>query len=328
MAQTVLAFASECLGDGLPWAAAPFKVPEPNSEAPNKQKQARWGEAAQFGFCRHPGGRANAGVRFSGGAGVLPDVHAQPNFITLSYIPTRKTLRRNIPARASLFSHCSHGKLARTLPCHARAACLCTAPALPLKLWIISRSGCVPVRWLPPYGQPQCSFELQSIVTACQQDRLTSVSMVESSMKYSMIPEAGGPIKRHCNGELYWALEMENLLLTDGYAVQPVPWRQSVNARDAGRLKSQFMRRAKLPKRRCRRLPASLLPVSKGRILRWRFYTAVVGHDALRFSRAIKNIYLYRNDRFCQTTSFLAAACALRRGIAPFVKPRQGRRNL
>ena len=40
---------------------------------------------------------------------------------------------------------------------------------------------------------------------------------------------------------------MENLSLTDGYQVQPVPWRQSVNARDAGRLKSQFMRSAKLP---------------------------------------------------------------------------------
>ena len=86
--------------------------------------------------------------------------------------------------------------------------------------------------------------------------------MVESSMKYSMIPEAGGPIKRHCNGELYLALEMENLSLTDGYAVQPVPWRQSVDARDAGRLKSQFMRSAKLPKRRCRRPPASLVPAS------------------------------------------------------------------
>jgi hypothetical protein len=71
-----LGFASECLGDGLPWAAAPFKKPEPNSEAPNKQKQARWGEAAQFGFCRQAGGRGNAGVRFSGGAGASPDVPA------------------------------------------------------------------------------------------------------------------------------------------------------------------------------------------------------------------------------------------------------------
>jgi len=71
--------------------------------------------------------------------------------------------------------------------------------------------------------------------------------MVESSMKYSMIPEAGGPIKRHCNGELYWALEMENLSLTEGDAVQSVPWRQSVNARDAGRLKSQFVRQRPTP---------------------------------------------------------------------------------
>ncbi len=55
-------------------------------------------------------------------------------------------------------------------------------------------------------------------------------------MKYSIIPEARGPIKCHGNGELYFALEMENLSLTDGYPVQPVPWRQSVNARDAGRL--------------------------------------------------------------------------------------------
>ncbi len=68
-------------------------------------------------------------------------------------------------------------------------------------------------------------------------------------MKYSIIPEADGPIKCHCNGELYLALEMENLSLTEGYPVQPVPWRQSVNARDAGRLKSQFMRSAKLPVR-------------------------------------------------------------------------------
>ncbi|MGO9484551.1 MAG: hypothetical protein ACLPX9_08200 [Rhodomicrobium sp.] len=66
-------------------------------------------------------------------------------------------------------------------------------------------------------------------------------------MKYSIISEADGPVKCHCNGELYWALEMENLSLTDGYPVQPVPWRQSLNARDAGCLKSQFMSSAKLP---------------------------------------------------------------------------------
>ena len=68
-------------------------------------------------------------------------------------------------------------------------------------------------------------------------------------MKYSIIPEADRPIKCHCNAELYLALEMENLSLTDGYPVQPVPWRQSVNARDASRWKSQFMRSAKLPVR-------------------------------------------------------------------------------
>src|SRR5271157_2606424 len=66
-------------------------------------------------------------------------------------------------------------------------------------------------------------------------------------MKYLLVSEAARPIKCQCNGELYLALEMENLSLTDGYQVQPVPWRQSVNARDAGRLKSRFMRGAKLP---------------------------------------------------------------------------------
>ena len=66
-------------------------------------------------------------------------------------------------------------------------------------------------------------------------------------MKYLLVSEADRPIKCQCNGELYLALAMENLSLTDGYQVQPVPWRQSVNARDAGRLKSQFMRSAKLP---------------------------------------------------------------------------------
>ena len=66
-------------------------------------------------------------------------------------------------------------------------------------------------------------------------------------MKYLVVSEADRPIKCQCNGELYLALAMENLSLTDGYQVQPVPWRQSVNARDAGRLKSQFMRSAKLP---------------------------------------------------------------------------------
>jgi hypothetical protein len=54
----------------------PFKIPEPDSVAPNKQKQAHWGEAAQFGFRRQAGRRANAGLRFSGGAGASPDVQA------------------------------------------------------------------------------------------------------------------------------------------------------------------------------------------------------------------------------------------------------------
>jgi len=110
----------------------------------------------------------------------------------------------------------------------------------PARLWIISCSGCVPVWLLPSCGRRQSSFDLQSIVAA---------SVVESSMKYLVVSEADRPIKCQCNGELYLALEMENLSLTDGYQVQPVPWRQSVNARDAGRLKSQFMRSAKLPVR-------------------------------------------------------------------------------
>ncbi len=55
-------------------------------------------------------------------------------------------------------------------------------------------------------------------------------------MKYLVVSEAGQPIECQCNGELYLALAMENLSLTDGYQLQPVPWRQSVNARDAGRL--------------------------------------------------------------------------------------------
>jgi len=49
-------------------------------------------------------------------------------------------------------------------------------------------------------------------------------------MKYLVVSEAGQPIKSQCNGELYLALEMENLSLTDGYQVQPVPWRQSERA--------------------------------------------------------------------------------------------------
>ena len=66
-------------------------------------------------------------------------------------------------------------------------------------------------------------------------------------MKYSIIPEADVPIKCHCNGELYFALQMENLSPMDDYQVKPVPGRQSTNARDAGCLKSQFARSAKRP---------------------------------------------------------------------------------
>ncbi len=40
-------------------------------------------------------------------------------------------------------------------------------------------------------------------------------------MKYLVVSEAGQPIKCQCNGELYLALAMENLSLTDGYQVQP-----------------------------------------------------------------------------------------------------------
>ena len=49
-------------------------------------------------------------------------------------------------------------------------------------------------------------------------------------MKYLVVSEADRPIKCQCNGELYLALAMENLSLTDGYQVQPVPWRQSERA--------------------------------------------------------------------------------------------------
>ena len=52
------------------------RVPNRILKPPNKQKQARWGESAQFELRRQAGGRGNAGVRFSGGAGASPDVHA------------------------------------------------------------------------------------------------------------------------------------------------------------------------------------------------------------------------------------------------------------
>jgi hypothetical protein len=68
-------------------------------------------------------------------------------------------------------------------------------------------------------------------------------------MKCSIVLEAGLAIKYHCSSERYLALEIENLSLMDGCPVQPVPWRQGVNARDSGGLKSQFMRSAKHPVR-------------------------------------------------------------------------------
>jgi len=60
---------------------------------------------------RHAGGRGNTGGRFPGGGAGVPsrrlpaNVHAWSNFITLSYIRTRKTSCRATPARASLFVH-------------------------------------------------------------------------------------------------------------------------------------------------------------------------------------------------------------------------------
>jgi hypothetical protein len=65
-------------------------------------------------------------------------------------------------------------------------------------------------------------------------------------MKYSLVSEANGPIECHCNSERYLAFEMEDQSLMDGFLVQPVPWRQSVSAGDAGGLKSRFMRSATL----------------------------------------------------------------------------------
>jgi hypothetical protein len=57
---------------------------------------------------RQTGGRGNTGVRRGGGGGVPPrgwpaNVHAWLNFMTPSYIRTRKTPCRNAPALASLF---------------------------------------------------------------------------------------------------------------------------------------------------------------------------------------------------------------------------------
>jgi hypothetical protein len=51
-------------------------------------------------------------------------------------------------------------------------------------------------------------------------------------MMYSIMPAANGPIKCYCSSERYLALAMKTLSLRDGYLVQRVPWRQSVNARN------------------------------------------------------------------------------------------------
>jgi hypothetical protein len=66
-------------------------------------------------------------------------------------------------------------------------------------------------------------------------------------MEHSIISEAGLLIKGHGESERYLALQIENLSLTEGCPVQPVPWRQSINARDSSGMKSQFKKSAKLP---------------------------------------------------------------------------------
>jgi hypothetical protein len=68
-------------------------------------------------------------------------------------------------------------------------------------------------------------------------------------MEHSIISEAGLPVKGHSESERYLALRIENLSLTEGCPVPPVPWRQSIGARDSGGTKSPFKRSAKLPVR-------------------------------------------------------------------------------
>ncbi len=58
-------------------------------------------------------------------------------------------------------------------------------------------------------------------------------------MEHSIISEAGLLITGHSESERYLELQIENLSLTDSCPVQPVPWRQSINARDSGGMKSQ-----------------------------------------------------------------------------------------
>ena len=111
----------------------------------------------------------NAGARsFGGGAGVSPrglltDVHALPNFITLSYSRTRKTLRR---ARYAPLCSCSANTRSLRGPGHARPARFVGTlhPQLALKLWIILCFSCPPVWLLPSYDHPQSSFELHRVV--------------------------------------------------------------------------------------------------------------------------------------------------------------------
>jgi hypothetical protein len=68
-------------------------------------------------------------------------------------------------------------------------------------------------------------------------------------MEHSIISEAGLPVKGHSESGRYLALRIENLSLTAGYPVSPVPWRQSIDARDPGGMESPFKRSAKLPVR-------------------------------------------------------------------------------
>lgn len=77
------------------------------SSAEDCKHSAEDARAYLAGHAGRAGRRGDAVVRFSGGPaagvsqrGLLTNVHAEPNFITLSYIRTRKTSRRNSPARA------------------------------------------------------------------------------------------------------------------------------------------------------------------------------------------------------------------------------------
>jgi hypothetical protein len=112
----------------------------------------------------------------------------------------------------------------------------------------VSRSGCILTELLSSCGRPRRSFELLRI-TACLSKFLNSVSVVENYMERSIISEAVLAIKGHSESERYSASRIENLSLTEGYPLPPVPWRQSIDARDSGGTKSPFKRSAKLPVR-------------------------------------------------------------------------------